>query len=639
MDFKKLIIVVYLGIISSYAHSQIVIPEEDAEEERVGSSILDDSTKQIYGPTTTRVTYEHNIKYNNPQYWYIDTTVLNLHKYQYVPRENNLYQDLGNIGTAISPIYPQLPHRIGATSGFTVYDMYYAGPEEVSYYDSKSPYSMFGVIWGGDGRAITDATYSRNIDERSNIGFDFKGLFIDKQIQRVRRGDRHVEGIYYRGFGNYATKDGKYKLLANFIRNRHKVDEYGGILLTGTDTSIQAYFDDNRQTTLTSAKTDELRTNYHLYHQYAINEFIQPYHAIDRYKQQNDFLDEPDPNSTFYDFTEVDSSTTKDRSKLVYLQNEVGIKGDLGKTFYNFYYKARKVDFEYKYLNESSLNFATDYLENYGGFNLRFGNDSVSYISAYGEYLLDGEYKIGGEIRNKWFFGQVASVKHKPGYVQRAYRGSHDRWINDFDSPILTRAKAGLNVHWGNLHLVPSAEYTLLTSYVYFRKNDVGENEQSVLPAQTSGDINMLQGELKLSYDFLDAFNINGQLLYTNVSGGSQGAISVPDYLLNAQIYYHDILFNGNLEWQIGFDFHMKDDYYAQGYDPVIMQYYIQDEFLVEAYPLLDVFINGKVNRGRFFIKYNNLVRLFRPTGYFLTPYYPGQDDILDFGFRWSFYD
>lgn len=636
VDFKVVLISFGLCLALNTGFAQIVVPEEE-QEERMGSGILDDTTRQIYGPNTTRFTLESNIKYNNPYYWSIDTTVLNLHRFQYVAQHNNLYQDLGNIGTAISPIYPKLPGRIGATSGFTVYDMYYMGPEEVKYYDTKSPYSMFGVIWGGDGRAITDAKYSRNIDARANIGFDFKGLFIDKQIQRVRRGDRHVEGIYYRGYGSYSTKNGKYTVLANFIRNRHKVDEYGGILLSSDTASRAEYFAENRQTILQEAKTDELRTNYHLYHQYKLNDFIQLYHSFDRHKQQNDFLDDPDTTSAFYDFFEVDSALTKDRSKLTYIQNEIGLKGDIGKTFYNFYYKARKVDFEYKYLLEDSLNFETDYLENYAGFNLRFGNDSVSFISAYGEYMLGGEYKLGGEIRNKWFFGQLYSVKNTPTYIQRAYRGSHDVWENDFDSPISSSLRAGLNVKLGPVRIMPSAEYALLTNYIYFKEFDV--EEQKVLPVQTSGDINMLKGQLDLSIDFLKVFNFNTKLIYTNVSGGSADAISVPELLGNAQISYHEILLDGNLEWQIGFDLHMKSDYYAQGYDPIIMQYYVQDDFIVNAYPIWDVFLNAKINRGRFFIKYNNLMRVVRQTGYFLTPYYPGQDDILDFGFSWSFYD
>lgn len=638
-----LILLCMCGFFSHHALAQVIdVPEEreDDRKDRIGSGILDDTTKQVYGPTTTRYIYEENIKYNNREYFFIDTSVVNLHRYQFIAQEQNFYQDLGNIGTAINPIYPQIPDQIGATSGFNIYDLYFMGPETVKYYDTQSPYSDFSIIWGGQGRAVTRATYTRNIDERSNIGFDYRGIFIDKQIQRTGRGDRHAEGIHYRFFGNYRTKDGRYTALGNFIRNRHTVDEYGGISLEGEEEDeLDVYFDDQRQVILSDAETHELRTNYHLYHQFKLKEFVQVYHSFDRYKQQNDFDAQPDTTSGVFELILLDSTQTNDRSKMTYNQHEVGLKGDIGKTFYSFYYKIRNVDFDYRYLLSSTLPFKTDYVENYAGFNLRFGNDSVSYISASGEYMLGGEYKLGGEIRNSWFFAKLTSAQNRPSYIQRAYLGNHEVWVNDFDLPISSSLTTGLNLRLGPLTLQPSAEYNLLSNYIYFKEFDVPERQQSVFPVQTSADINILKGQLDLSLDFLKVFNLSTNVVYTNVSGGSAEAVSVPEIFANAQLSYYDILFEGNLEWQVGVDAHMKSAYFAQGYDPTIMQFYIQDDFEVPSFPVVDFFVNAKISRVRFFFKYNNAFQAIEGTGYFLTPRYPAQAPIFDFGFTWPFYD
>lgn len=641
VNFRRIIVVAISLSFAGNGFAQIQVPDQQEEDrkDRIGSGILDDTTTQIYGPTTTRYTYESNVKFNNQQYWFIDTSVVNMHRYQFMAQENNFYQDLGNIGTAAAPIYPQIPDQIGATSGFNVYDLYYSGPETVKYYDTQSPYSDFTVIWGGQGRAVTEATYTRNIDVRSNVGFDYRGIFIDKQIQRSGRGDRHAEGIYYRAFAKYRTKNGRYAIMGNFSRNNHTVDEYGGILTTGEEIGNDVYFEDTRQPRLTGAESAELRTNYHLYHQFKLKEFIQLYHSFDRYKQQNDFTAQPETTSGVFDVILLDSAQTNDRSKIVYNLNEVGMKGDIGKTFYNFYYKLRKVDFDYRYLSSGTLNFETDYLENYAGFNLRFGNDSVSYISAYGEYMLGGEYKLGGEIRNSWFYARLASSQNRPSYIQRAYLGNHDAWENDFDLPISSSLSSGIRVNIGPLTLMPSAEYNLFSNYIYFRKFDVEEGEQAVLPTQASADISLLKAQLGLSLDFLKVFNINANVIYANVAGGSSEAVSVPELFGNAQLSYHDILFDGNLEWQVGVDAHVKTAYYAQGYDPVIMQFYVQDDFEVPFFPVVDAFINAKISRVRFFFKYNNFLQAFRQNGYFLTPYYPAQAPIFDFGFTWPFYD
>ena len=90
---------------------------------------------------------------------------------------------------------------------------------------------------------------------------------------------------------------------------------------------------------------------------------------------------------------------------------------------------------------------------------------------------------------------------------------------------------------------------------------------------------------------------------------------------------------------QLGVDFHWKSEYYALGYDPAIRQFYNQNTFKPQDFSIIDVFLNGKIKRARIFLKYNNLIQAFTGQGYFLTPYYPGQRNVLDFGFDWSFYD
>jgi hypothetical protein len=53
------------------------------------------------------------------------------------------------------------------------------------------------------------------------------------------------------------------------------------------------------------------------------------------------------------------------------------------------------------------------------------------------------------------------------------------------------------------------------------------------------------------------------------------------------------------------------------------------------------VFLNGKIKRGRFFIKYHNVAQRFKPenVGYMPTPYYRGVPSILDFGFELLLFD
>ena len=635
MFLKRAILLVFiLGGFGAFA--QIPNLGEEERQERTGSSILDDSTKQVYGPTTSSFTFLPNIKYNKTHYWNIDTTILDWHRFQFPLQFNNTYQDLGNIGTAISSIYPLAPTVIGASSGFTLYDVYATDSDEVKYFDTRSPYSRFKIIWGGQGRSVTEATYTRNINPRSNFFFDYKGLFIDKQIGRSGRGDRNVEGINYSFGGNFGTKDGRYQAYGNFRRNNHSVDDYGGVLVEDVNV-MELFFDEDRQPSLNDAETIELRRNYQLYHQFMVREGFQLYHEFNHHSQQNDF-NTVEANDVFFDEVVEIDTLRRNRSKMVYSQQEVGVKGDFGKSFYNFYYKLKNIDFDYSFLDGDTVGVETGVLENYVGFTLRFGNDSVSYIETYGEYLLDGNFKLGGSIRNNWFEAEGSTALTQPTFVQQAYLGRHDLWVNNFDDPVTTQLRGRLKLALGPVSIQPGASYTLLNNYIYFRQGSTGE-PRDLGPVQASSAVSVLTGEVGLSLGFLDHMNFNSQVIYSNVTGGSADAVQLPDIFANAQIYYKRISFGGNLDWQLGFDIHWRSAYFANGYDPAIMQFFVQEEFEVPSFPVVDIFFNGKINRGRFFFKYNNLYELFNGTGYFTAPRYPGQSSILDFGVDWSFYD
>src|SRR5688500_14603409 len=88
---------------------------QDEEPQRRGSRVIDDTTKQVYGPKTSKYYFEKDVFFNRITYHPIDTGIRNFHRYNYVQRHNNLYEDLGNIGTAIHPIYYQVPDVIGVT--------------------------------------------------------------------------------------------------------------------------------------------------------------------------------------------------------------------------------------------------------------------------------------------------------------------------------------------------------------------------------------------------------------------------------------------------------------------------------------------------------------------------------------------
>lgn len=611
--------------------------EENEEAQRgIGSGILDDTTRQEFGPSSVFFTFEDNVRYNQRAYYPIDTLIDDFHRFTFVNKLDNKYQDLGNIGTAMNPYYFTPPDIIGARSGYSVYDPYWVKPAEIKYYNTLSAYSSLGITLGGSNRAVTDISYSRNIDPLWNVGFDFRRLSIDKQIQRSGRGDRNVDNTYYDLYTHYVSKNLKYQLFGNFIRMNHEVNEFGGVNVALT----QDPFDDNAPIFLNDARTEELRTNFHLYHEYKFSKLLQVYHSFDKYRQVADFRDDGAIDDPFFDFVEVDTIPVADRSIFRTTTNEVGVKGEAADVFYNFYLKGRDVQLLYRYIDPDTTGIENDLFEEYGGFNIRITIDSTNIVSGFGEYLSSGNFKIGGSLKGTWYDVSLRRVNYQPTFVQRLYRGSHDFWENDFSSVTTDELKGSLKLKLGRLEVIPGASIQRVGSYVYFQEDTLREGQQ-VLPVQTSGSAQILSPSVKVNFDFAKRFHWMNEIIYTEVTGEEREAFSIPDIFVNSKLYYENILFDGNLELQLGVDFIWRPAYNAPAYDPAIQQFYIQgqDPFEVNAYPLTDIFGNFKINRARLFLKYHNLVQVIRGSGYFTTPFYPGQASVVDFGFQWGFYD
>ncbi len=45
------------------------------------------------------------------------------------------------------------------------------------------------VVWGGQGRAATRIEYSRNINKKWNVSFNYRPILTDKQVLRNGRAD------------------------------------------------------------------------------------------------------------------------------------------------------------------------------------------------------------------------------------------------------------------------------------------------------------------------------------------------------------------------------------------------------------------------------------------------------------------
>ncbi len=604
------------------------------------AQILNDSVRNVYGPNTTLYLLEENIKYNNLDLSPLDTLITGIHNFNFVDRFQRKYQDLGVIGTPMMPVFYTPPDIIGRTSGFHSFDPYFVAPEQVKYYDSKSPYSKLYFIVGGNGRSIVNVDYSRNVKPNWNVGASLQNISADKQLgTSIRRGDRFSDATAYQFYTRYFTTDNKYQLLANFSRLGIRIAESGGLQLPEGGSISDLDRDD--QLWLANANSREVRINLHLYHQFRLSDLVQLYHSIDRTNQDISFtipISENNLNNVNYfiqhgllrDLAErnfyQNNVETSDQSKFLFTTNEIGFKGDIERLFYNFYLKRRDLRYDNKYAN--SVNTA----ENYAGFNIRNDFSKGIKFNAFGEYLLGRNYILGSGIYFKYLEANVKRIRHDPSFLHQSYYGNHLEWNNDFTSIISDNFFGALHLDLPFLKLSPHINLHRVNNPVFFNSERT--------PQQAAGAARIFSPGIDLNLRFFKNIYFENHFVYTGISGDAGNVFRIPRYFLNSRIYYGNSHFNNKLQIQVGVDMHFRSSYFAYAYEPVIQQFFLQNEFQIPAYPLADVFMNAKIGRARVFVKYSNLTQTINLTGeYFATPYYFGQQGVLDFGVNWLFFD
>ena len=73
-------------------------------------------------------------------------------------------------------------------------------------------------------------------------------------------------------------------------------------------------------------------------------------------------------------------------------------------------------------------------------------------------------------------------------------------------------------------------------------------------------------------------------------------------------------------------------------YDPVLAEFYVQNEQEFGAFPVVDFFFNAKVKQTRIFFKLEHLNSLITGNNNFAAPEHPYRDFLVRFGLVWDFF-
>ena len=257
-------------------------------------------------------------------------------------------------------------------------------------------------------------------------------------------------------------------------------------------------------------------------------------------------------------------------------------------------------------------------------------NQSLSNLDAKMQFDLNDE--------NQFIF-QYQNINKLPNNNYNLHQSSYVayNWSNDFKNEKINSLSVSALTSW----LTASAQFSILKDHLYF--NDVtllsqkNVQTQIVAPTQYAETINYLS--LKLSKEFkFGKFAFDNTVLYQKV-GQAEAVLNVPELVTRNTIYFTDYFFKKALFLQTGVSFHYFTSYYANDYNPVIAEFFVQKEKQIGNYPVLDFFVNAKIQRTRIYFKVEHLNSSLTGNSFYSAPNNPYRDMTIRFGLTWNFFD
>lgn len=645
------------------------------------AQILNDTSKQLYGYHTLRYGTEADVFLNRGLSREIDSSLASIQRYGFIYKNAQYSQDLGNWATPLKCVTSYVPTQLGVQTGFNAFDPYEYKADDVKYFDTKSPYAEVKYYQGSRGQQSLDIAFSRNINAQWNVGIDLRRIVSKKIVGYVERNEKQAENYAFDFFVSHHSKNNRYFLLATFTYLEAHNFETGGIRPDSTDDKPDDKNDlfDNQLEKVwfahKSVRSLDKRYNYRVYQHYGIlpKEKLQVFYRFDYAYRVNRYNDNAlASNIPFYmqfaDYTargKYIQSQIADRTDINLFDNRFGVKGTHNKFFYAAYLKNRYVTMSQGVYYGNYVPPIYKYtMEWYLGGQLRryFDTTNTSYAEVVAEYgfknkdnstpvsSTENNYMAAFNLKYKGFSAVASTWGVSPTLLQSSYRSNLVSWnYSDSTSNLKLQETTRLFVQYAftkrKVDIIPSVAFNSYDNLIYF--NEAGTS------SQYDGNIMHIQPKLGLRFN-LWKIHIYNEFQYNHIDSDKsigKGILQMPAYVNATQLFIEAWLFKRATLVQTGFDVMYRGGYRANGYNPLLQQYYVTtapsagegsatDFNYIDKYVIVDFFVNMQIRTARIFIKVSNLARGWgQPKGYFMTPYYTGIPTTLDFGVSWRFFD
>ncbi|MDR6843867.1 putative porin [Flavobacterium granuli] len=616
-----------------------------------------DSIKKKKAPEATIDMYQ--IISLNKDTTYIDTTqsIRKAYGHNYLRKDNFGLLSFTNIGQT----YNTLQYGLNGFSpypgfGFTAKQFNYSKAEEIRYANVATPVSELYFKTTIQRGQSTDVYFTVNTSPRLNFSIAYKGL-----RSEGRYINQESKTSNFRFTTSYNTKDGRYVVNAHYVGQKIQNEENGGISNVSEFESDDPEFDN--------------RDRLGVYFEDAMSVlkgkrfFVDQTFRINPKKGDNNLYvtEQFNYEDTYFNYTQetvpssvggeiVDrygesfvTSGINDRTSYNKMYNKAGLVYE-NMTLGAFTFFIDDLHSNYFYNNilyldsETVPNLLSQAINTIGGqYNYRKGkwngkflysksitDQNLSNLDASAVYDINDENQISFRYQN---------MNKLPNNNYNLYQSSYRKynWSNDFVNEKINSISVNADTKWVSL----SVQLNSINDYLHFA--DISTDAESaagtqiVAPAQYGKAINY--ASLKIAKEFVvGKFALDNTLLFQKVDQ-SDLILNVPEFVTRNTLYFSDYMFSKRLFIQTGFELNYFTSYYSNSYNPLIGEFFVQDKVEIGNFPLVDFFINAKIQRTRFYLKAEHFNSLFSKNNYLSAPDYPYRDFLIRFGIVWNFFN
>ncbi|WP_109302720.1 putative porin [Aquimarina sp. AU474] len=593
---------------------------------------------------------------------YVDTTLTlqKDYKFNYLRRDDFELLPINNVGQTYNSLAKREErNHLLPLFGARARHFNFMEAQDINYYHVPTPLTELYFKTTFEQGQQLDAFFTINTSPQLNLSIAYKGVRSLGKYQHALTSTGN-----FRSTLSYITKNKRYQVKSHFVSQDLLNEENGGLSSEGIEQYLalgdfvgeESEFADRGSISVNfeNAESILLGKRFYLNHQFALfkktdstNTSLSVGHIMDLSDKSFQFDQAAlAPNGLLGEAYQ--SGALSDKVALEDFSNQVFIDfsntwlGHLrvtgGSSNYNYGYNTilSQVNTAGEQINITnrlkgdSYSVGGEYQNTYKGFELFAegmtlvsGDFDGHYVDAGVGYQLNDDYQLQAKISSNSVAPNYNFLLYQSDYVNY-------NWQNDFENIEIQKIQVDLKA---KKIATIQASYSTIKNHTYFTK----DADSITVPLQASENIDVLKVKLSNTFKYWK-LGLDNTVMYQSIQGGD-GIYNVPEIITRNSLYYQDHWFKKNaLFLQAGVTFKYFSSYNADAYDPVLSEFYTQNDQEIGRFPQIDLFFNAKVRQTRVFFRVENFGEAFSQNNEFSARGYATRDAVIRFGFVWNFF-